>query len=92
MQMTKSYEITEFGKLCKSGRAPFGMTRFEMAKKLRVSSIDVSDIESGNSVPSEGYVCAVTGLLALPADEVKRALAKDRRDREADHSQPIARP
>lgn len=91
MQMQRSYEVSEFGLLCKHGRSPFGMTRPEMARKLGVSPTYVSDIESGRFPPPEGYVCAVTGLLGLSTADVKFALEADFISREALSSYSIAR-
>lgn len=92
MQMRTQYELSQFGSLCKRGRSPFAMTRFEMAKKLKVSSLLVSDIESGKMQPSDSYVCAVTGLLCLSTADVRAALAADQLAEEINSYQPIARP
>ncbi|MGX5666186.1 helix-turn-helix domain-containing protein [Rhizobium daejeonense] len=83
--------MSEFGKLCKRGRAPFEMTRYEMARKLGVSSLLVSRIESGETKPSAGYVCAVTGLLGLSTQEVKAALQADEITADRLVSETIAR-
>lgn len=81
--MTSSnFELTQFGELCKHGRARMHMTRPEMVRKLVVSvkyvSVKyVSDVESGKRRPSEEYICRVTGILGLSSAEVRLAIEED---------------
>lgn len=92
MQMYQhNYETCDFGNLCKTARARFEMTRPEMARKLGVSPITISEIESGKMPPPSGYVCAATGLLGLSTTDVKAALASDAAVRDSEDSMSIGR-
>lgn len=74
---TQNFELTQFGELCRNGRARMHMTRPEMVKKLMVTARYVSDIEAGKRRPSEEYICKVTGLLGLSSQDVKSAIKAD---------------
>ena len=75
MQSYRVYELTEFGKLCQRGRVRMGsMTRPELARKLGVTPMKISEIERGSVRPTDEYVCKVTGILGLSTEEVRASL------------------
>ncbi|TAY98408.1 hypothetical protein [Rhizobium leguminosarum] len=74
---SRSFELGEFGKLCKDGRAALLMTRPEMAKNLDHTMVQITAIESGRVKPSEHYIARVTGMLGLSTKDVRAALQKD---------------
>lgn len=75
----RTYLLTEFGELCRNGRARMGtMTRPEMAKLLGLTAKTVNDIEIGRKYPTEDYVKAVTGLLALDPILVDKSLSRSK--------------
>ncbi|MBY3154338.1 hypothetical protein HFO56_18535 [Rhizobium laguerreae] len=73
----RSYELGEFGELCKRGRAALLMTRPEMAKAVKHTMAQVTAVEMGRVRPSELYIARVTGMLCLSTNEVRTALKKD---------------
>ncbi|WP_065092249.1 MULTISPECIES: hypothetical protein [unclassified Rhizobium] len=77
MQVRSSYELGEFGMLCKLGRAALLMTRPEMAKAVKHTMAQVTAIEMGRVRPSEHYVARVTGMLCLSTSKVRAALKND---------------
>lgn len=77
MRLRSSYEIGEFGKLCRAGRAALQMTRPEMAKTLKQTMVQVTAVEAGRVKPSEYYLARVTGLLGLSTADVRVAVQKD---------------
>ncbi len=74
------FEVTNFGELCKHGRARMHMTRPEMVKKLKFTSKYVSDVESGKRRPSQEYIFKVTCTLGLSSQDVRNAIKADEID------------
>lgn len=68
--------LTPFGRLCADGRAKLEMTKPELAKQIKTSPRDVSDIELGKKTPSGHYVLLVTRILGLDTEEVEISLER----------------
>jgi transcriptional regulator with XRE-family HTH domain len=63
-----------FGEILRSGRRASGLSQAAMAKTIGISPVFISQIETGQRVPSDRITKAIATLLGLPWQELIRTV------------------